>query len=250
MKRPSRRQARVLLAFVAFGLVASALLALAVDRILHVDVEGVVALLRESGPFAPVVLVGLMMVAVVVPPVPSVPLDVAAGVAFGWAWGVAWVLVGAELGAVVAFLLARGLGRGWVERRVDPKALARVDEVVERRGFLGLLLMRLLPAFHFDWVSYAAGLTSMRLLPFAGATLLGMLPPVMAIVAVGDQLAERPTAAAAVFGGLLLLVVLPLGWWSLRPDASPAASGTDELGAWRRRAAPPMITDQGTGERP
>ncbi len=218
MRIMSRTHARLLLAVLVLSLVLSALLAAVFDRVLHVDVEGVVSLLRNSGPWAPMALVGLMIVAVVVPPVPSVPLDIAAGVVFGLGWGVVWVLIGAEAGAVMAFLLARRLGRGWVQRKVQPQTLERVDRLVEERGFWGVLVMRLLPTFHFDWVSYAAGLSSMRLAPFAAATAIGMLAPVTAIVAVGDQLLSNPHLAAWIFGSLLALVLVPLVWLSFAPQ--------------------------------
>lgn len=90
--------------------------------------------LRSLGVWAPLVYIALMVVAVVVSPVPSVPLDVAAGLAFGWFWGVVYTLVGAELGALIAFGLARRLGRPWLARRLSRPAMARIDELTARRG--------------------------------------------------------------------------------------------------------------------
>ena len=73
--------------------------------------------------------------------------------------------------------------------------------------------MRLIPLFNFDWVSYAAGLSRMPIVSFMTATLLGMVIPVIAIVAVGDSLNASPTRAAIIFGGLVLLALVPLAWW-------------------------------------
>lgn len=219
MTRPSRRAARLMLAFVLGTLAAGVAIDAAAAAFLDVDWRDIVRVVRGAGAAAPVALIVLMVIAVVVPPIPSVPLDIAAGVVFGVTWGVVWVLVGAEIGAVISFLLARRLGRGWVERRIDPDALARIDDIVERRGVVALFGMRLVPTFHFDLVSYAAGLTSMRLVPFAAATLAGMAPPVIAIVTVGDQIDSSPILALSIFGALLAIVLVPLAWWSIVDDA-------------------------------
>lgn len=215
MRRPSRRHARILLAVVIATLLASAALDVAAASILDIHAEDVAATIRRQGAAAPLALIGLMIIAVVVPPLPSVPLDIAAGAVFGIVWGVTWVLIGAEIAAIIAFLIARRLGRSRLEHRLDPHLLARVDAAVEQHGMLALLVLRLVPTFHFDLVSYAAGLTAMSLSRFAIATLVGMTPPVIAIVAVGDQLDAHPSVAIAIFGALVVLALGPLVWWSL-----------------------------------
>ena len=73
--------------------------------------------------------------------------------------------------------------------------------------------MRLIPLFNFDWVSYGAGLSRMPLGSFMTATFVGMLLPVIAIVAVGDSLATSPSRSAVIFAGLVLLALVPLAWW-------------------------------------
>ena len=82
--------------------------------------------------------------------------------------------------------------------------------------------MRLIPVFHFDWVSYASGLTRLELRSYAVATLAGMILPVVAIVGLGDALARSPALAAAIAGALVALVVVPLAWWAIA-GGGPAA---------------------------
>jgi uncharacterized membrane protein YdjX (TVP38/TMEM64 family) len=152
----------------------------------------------------------IMATAVVVSPIPSVPLDIAAGLAFGLLWGTVCVLIGAEVGAVIAFGITRRLGRPRLARRLPERVMAQIDMLAERRGVRALLIMRLIPVFSFDWVSYAAGLTSISFHAFALATFVGIIPPVIAIVAVEATLPDAPFLAAAIFGLLLLIVVIPL----------------------------------------
>jgi len=213
---PTRRQAIYLLAFVFTSLIVSYL----GERLfgLWVDLKptAIRDWLQGWGTLAPAVFVLLMVLAIVLTPIPSVPLDIAAGLAFGLFWGTVWTLVGAEIGALIAFWLARRLGRRWLARRLGRDEIKKVDALAQRMGWRAVFLMRLLPAFNFDWVSYAAGLTSMSVRTFALATFLGMLPPVVAIVAVGDLLVSRPRWSALIFGALFMLWVGPFLWW-LRP---------------------------------
>jgi uncharacterized membrane protein YdjX (TVP38/TMEM64 family) len=67
-------------------------------RLISLRPETVSDWLRGLGPWAPLMFVFLMATAVVVSPIPSVPLDIAAGLAFGLLWGTVYVLIGAEVG--------------------------------------------------------------------------------------------------------------------------------------------------------
>jgi uncharacterized membrane protein YdjX (TVP38/TMEM64 family) len=196
----------LVLASIAAGLLFDALF----GRIISLRPEAIRDRLDDLGPWAPLVFVILMATAVVVSPVPSVPLDVAAGLAFGLVWGTVYTLVGAELGAIIAFAVARRLGRPRLARRLPTAAMTRIDDLAARRGVRALLMMRLLPVFNFDWVSYAAGLTAISYPAFAIATFMGMVPPVIAIVAVGATLPSNPVLAGGIFAVLLLGVVIPL----------------------------------------
>ena len=222
MIRLPKKQARVLLAFVLFGIVFSIVTTQTLATVVSFDPIVIRHWLQQFDAAAPVVYIALMVTAIVVPPIPPVPLDIASGLLFGLLWGSVFTLVGAEIGAVIAFLIARHTGRAVFERRLPTKKLTQLKYAVEKRGFVALLVMRLLPAFHFDWVSYAAGLSRISLCRFAAATLLGMIPPVIAIVAVGDLMIDQPATATALFGALALVTALPLAWWSISEPTPPA----------------------------
>jgi uncharacterized membrane protein YdjX (TVP38/TMEM64 family) len=142
--------------------------------------------LRDAGPLAPLLLIGSMVCAVVIPPIPSVPLDLAAGAVFGPFYGALYAVIGAEIGAIGCFLLARVLGRDALSK------LLKVETVFCQRctdhQLMGLVFFaRLLPIFSFDVVSYGAGLTKISLKTFALATLFGMAPPTFAFTYLGSS---------------------------------------------------------------
>lgn len=59
----------------------------------------------DMGPWGPVAIIVLMMLAIMLSPIPSAPIALAAGAAYGHLWGMLYVLTGAEAGALGAFVV-------------------------------------------------------------------------------------------------------------------------------------------------
>ncbi len=178
----------------AWGKIAlwAIILAIAYGIISHYDITGYlqpakfVEFIQTFGVMAPMVFMGIMALAVVVSPIPSLPLDLAAGVAFGPLLGTIYAVIGAEIGAIVSFLIGRSLGREVIARLLKSN-IVFCEKCSDHHLFGFVLLSRLLPVFSFDLVSYGAGLTSMSLKAFALATFLGMVPPTFALVYFGSS---------------------------------------------------------------
>lgn len=132
-------------------------------------------LLASAGPLGPLALIGGMATAVVISPLPSLPIDIAAGAVFGPWLGTLYAAIGATLGSMISFGIARFLGREVVERFVGGHiSFCRncSDHLLGRIVFA----TRLIPFVSFDLISYGAGLTKMSLRSFTLATFFGMLP--------------------------------------------------------------------------
>jgi uncharacterized membrane protein YdjX (TVP38/TMEM64 family) len=155
--------------------------------------------LRDAGPLAPLLLIGSMAVAVVIPPIPSLPLDLAAGAVFGPFYGALYAIIGAEIGAIGCFLLARALGRDALSKLLKVDAV--FCQMCTDHQLMGLMfLARFIPVFSFDIVSYGAGLTNISLKAFALATLVGMAPPTFALTYLGSSIvsAQWPLIIAGI----------------------------------------------------
>ena len=148
-------------------------------------------------------------------PLPKSVFTLAAGAVFGLAQGLIVVVVGACAGAVVAFYLARALGRDGLHRLTGVRT-HRLDAQLARRGFLTVLVARLIPVVPFTIVNYLAGVTALRMPVFLAATALGMLPATTAYVALGAYGSEPGSwpfwaaltalAALTAAGGVVALV--------------------------------------------
>jgi uncharacterized membrane protein YdjX (TVP38/TMEM64 family) len=144
------------------------------------------AWVQTLGPWGPVALAALYVVACVLL-VPGSVLTLGAGFLFGIPVGAVTVSVGSTLGAAAAFLVGRTLARPWVERKVagNPKFHA-IDRAVRAQGFKVVLLVRLSPVFPFNLMNYAFGLTGVRFRDYFLASWVGMLPGVFLYVYLGS----------------------------------------------------------------
>jgi len=167
--------------------------------------------LGMKGPLAVIVLIAL---AVIISPLPSAPVALAAGALYGHSWGTLYVLLGAMLGALGAFSLARLLGRDALQRWFGDRLPA--TRLGTQNSLMALVFIsRLLPFISFDIVSYAAGLTALSLWRFALATLIGVLPTSFLLAHFGGEMGtgELDRILYAVLAlGLLTAVPLAVYW--------------------------------------
>ena len=221
-------QAWTVVAFVGGGLLITIAGGWLFGSVYDIDPEGLRAWLERRGPLAPVLYIALLTAAIVFSPIPSVPINVAAGLAFGLVWGSVYSLIGTELGGIIAFMIARHLGRPAVRRWVPAASVEFVDRLAERFGWRGIFFVRLIPLFHFDWISYAAGLTQMRFATFATASFAGIVLPIVGIVAVGDALVTAPLRAAVIVVALVLLALTPFAWAAVIGRRTQPAAPVDD----------------------
>ncbi len=146
--------------------------------------EAIAQWLNGFGAAAPLVFMAVMALAIVISPIPSLPLDIAAGLLFGPYLGTLYAAVGALIGAIISFLLGRLLGRQFIERFL--KGHINFCTHCSNKLLIKIVfLSRLIPVVSFDVISYGAGLTKMSLVTFSLATFFGMLPLTFAYTTFG-----------------------------------------------------------------
>ena len=139
---------------------------------------------RSLGPWFPLAFLAAHTV-ITVFPFPRTAFTLAAGLLFGTGYGVLIAVTASTASAVIALLLVRA--GGWqLSSLVSHPAIESVDARLRQRGWLAVLSLRLIPAVPFAVINYAAGASAVRLLPYALATLVGVLPGTAAVVILGD----------------------------------------------------------------
>lgn len=169
--------------------------------------------LSEQGVLGPVLLLLMMVLAVVIGPVPTLPISAASGLAFGVWPGTLLAATGALVGAMIAFYIARFLGREPLKQKLADHPLFAEDGS-QRLLFWAVFGTRLVPLFSFALISYAAGVTAVTGCRFAAASFLGMLPMTFVFAGLGHTLAMNPVLT--VIAALLILAVMTLLPWYWR----------------------------------
>lgn len=157
------------------------------------------AWLSGRGLWGPLLLGLMMIIAVVVGPIPTLPISAASGLAFGVVGGTVIAALGALVGAVIAFLASRLLARDFIRDRFRGNPVLAMN-APQRVLFWFVFFTRLVPVFSFALISYAAGLTAISVGRFMLATFVGMLPMTLVFAGFGQTFRFHPvmTVTAAV----------------------------------------------------
>lgn len=172
-----------------------------------IDVDALERTVGNAGAWGPLLFMALYALGTVVS-FPGALLTLAGGALFGPALGAFYALTGATIGATAAFAIARYVASDWVARRAGGRTRQLIDGV-EKEGWRFVAFVRLVPLFPFNLVNYALGLTRIRMLEYAVASYLFMLPGAFAYAYLGY--AGRAAVAGdqgAIRNGLLALALL------------------------------------------
>ncbi|MDH3536213.1 MAG: TVP38/TMEM64 family protein [Gammaproteobacteria bacterium] len=195
---------------------------------LFTDMEILIYKAQSLGNFGPLLLIGLMVLAIVFNPLPSAPIAIAAGAVYGHTLGTIYVVIGAEIGAIAAFLMARAIGADLV-RKITGDSISLGRFGTQNGLTMIVFISRLVPFMSFDLVSYAAGLTAIKLWRFALATLLGLVPISFALAHMGSEVTrdnQQKLALIVLIVGLLMAIPLILG--IMRNSGKAAGTGESE----------------------
>ncbi len=121
---------------------------------------------------------------------PASLLTVFGGYTYGPWLGTLLDVIGAGTGGLLSFWIARLLGRRGVEKLIGKGKLNVLDDRIATNGFLVVLIVRLIPLFPFDAISYASGLSKIRFKQFAIANYIGIIPGAFVYNNIGSSLRD------------------------------------------------------------
>ena len=212
------RNPRFLLGLLLLAVVFIALATVPVESLLR-SVQGWT---QTGGRWALLLVTGALAVGIVLL-LPSSLLMMLAGFLFGPVRGLAVIWLAGVVASTAAFWIGRGLARPWIERRVRGRDLfVAIDRAIQRKGFLVVLLARLVMLLPYQILNYTLGLTGVGFRAYLLGTNLGMIPPMFLFVYLGSSAAnlaavvdgqvslERNEVAVAVAGLVAVVGVVAL----------------------------------------
>jgi uncharacterized membrane protein YdjX (TVP38/TMEM64 family) len=141
--------------------------------------------IESLGSIGAIAFIGIYITATVVF-LPAFILTLGAGVLFGVWLGSIYVFIGATFGSIAAFLVGRYLARDWVAKKIAGNdRFGAIDRAVGKEGLKIVLLTRLSPAFPFNLLNYAFGVTGVSLQDYAIGS-IGMIPGTIMFVYIGS----------------------------------------------------------------
>lgn len=179
-----------------------------------VGVESLQKFIVESGPWAPLLYIGLKAATYVFAPLTSGPIQVVAGTLFGNVWlGVLYTLIGEVIGGCISFWIARRFGRGVIQRFVGEAGMNQIDDFYQRRmgGWISLAVARIVLFSVWDFLSYAAGLAeSVRFRTYVLISFFFGAIPTFFFVWIGTLALEDSRSLMLVYGTVAVLILIPI----------------------------------------
>lgn len=177
---------------------------------LVMDTEQFKSYIISTGYWGVIIIISLMAFAILFKLLPSAAVALASGAIYGHTWGTIYIIIGAWIGAVLAFTITRLLGSDVLCRLTGRRIL--VDSEQSQSWLMwGVFVSRLIPVLPYDLISYAMGVTPLKLWRFSIATLTGVIPTSFFLAHIGGELAQ--TNFAAMLSGMMtagLVLLLPL----------------------------------------
>ena len=178
----------------------------------HCTPQNIKAFVDSYGIFSPIIYI-VLFTFVPLTLFPDSILAIAGGMCFGMLGGFIYTMIGALFGGTLSFFLARTLGKK-VFNKFIKKDLSTLENAIKNRGFVLVFLLRLIPLFPFDVISYAAGFSGVKFKDFALATVLGIVPGIFVFINIGDKSTE--VGSSSFYMSLALLVGLLVVSYALK----------------------------------
>lgn len=182
--------------------------------------EDLLNLVKDSGPWAPLVFIGLFIFS---PGIPASALAIASGAIFGLWTGYLYTMIGALLAMIPPFWFSRLLGRKLLDKLLSKVGgsiennVEKFQQNVERHGWRYVAFTRLIPLFPFSLLNLTFGLTRIGFWTYLVTSFFFVMPALFAFVyigyaganATGEDSGWLYIKVFAALGSLILLALLP-----------------------------------------
>lgn len=183
----------------------------------HYDPSIILNFLHQHPIAAPLYFVLFYAVAVFFM-IPTLPLNIIAGVCFGAVYGGVWSVLGSVGGAVLAFYFARSIWGQILVRRYSQKWLNWLEQELEQEAWKVVAFVRLFPGIPSGPINFIFGLTNIRFGTYAWASFAFLFPPSLVFSFIGNsaglaflsggEMRSLMKLIVVTFAGLSLLTIL------------------------------------------
>ena len=175
--------------------------------------ENVRVLLKSAGIWAPLVFITLSLLTYIAAPISGTPLLFAGFYIFG-VNVIFLTTIAVFISTITNFWISKIWGKSLVQKFVGKRGMEKIDRLTKSYGLTTLFALRLLGGSFHEFISYAAGLTSMRFSSYFAISTTVLIPGNILWYVIAQR-AKSPVAftaltlsMSAIFLLLFLLVSL------------------------------------------
>ncbi len=147
--------------------------------------------IEASGPWGPLIFIGIQAAQVVLAPIPGEATGFLAGLLFGPWLGLLYAMIGLTIGSSLAFFLSRYFRNSFAHLFERSSRFKRLSRFMSNRGVIAAFFCFLFPGFPKDYLSYFLGLFSIPWPVFLIIMILGRLPATFALTLEGAAVYEK-----------------------------------------------------------
>ena len=180
------------------------------------DPEKLRAELGGNNPKSWLIFIGIQFVQVLFAFIPGEFVEIAAGYIYGPFLGTLLCLVGVLPATCLIFGLTKLLGRKFTKITLDEKDLKKFNFLNdEKKLTTTLFLLYFFPGTPKDVITYFAGITKIKFIPFLLISVFCRIPSILTSTLAGGALGENKFALSLVIFGITGVTVL-FGWVMFR----------------------------------
>jgi len=140
-----------------------------------IPAEEIERIIIEAGPLAPIVYIFISLLTYIIAPLSGTPVAFVGFHIFG-SDVVIFHTISAFISFSINFGIARIWGRGLVEKIAGKESTGKIDNFINKKGYLSLFIIRVFLATYHDFISYAYGLTNIKYFPYIIISTIGLIP--------------------------------------------------------------------------
>lgn len=174
------------------------------DLIKHFeDMDDIVAFLSKYETESVFIYIGLQILQIVISIIPGQVFQMAAGFLYGFWPALLFAMLGAVTGTAITFTIAKLLGRDFLHIFFGEEKMSYyIERLNSKRVYTIVFFLYLIPGIPKDMVSYAAGVSEIKLKPFLILSALGRLPGMIGCLLMGTMLGTENYIGMGIIAAL------------------------------------------------
>ena len=169
-------------------------------------------LVAGSGVWGPVVLILLIVLTHIFAPIQGTPFVILGFALFG-KWTIIYLSLATAISSFTNFWIARKFGRDLVVRLVGKGAMSKVDHIAAHEGVKVLIVMRFFQGYISDFISYAAGFTSIKFPVYYLISLIVPIPWTVIMFILFDSIPQQQMFGWVLALGAVFFVIPPIYYY-------------------------------------